>query len=163
MLALSASFFRQEGQSALQFPETYGRLPSIPFPTVNCLIAALVAEDYIGAQSLYTRDSEGDILPWNRSEKIICAGIDWKTSRSGKKSLIVAGNETQFRRIKKSFIQKWLIRENQLQSVLRPSVGCLPPTPPQRRLFCFSFFIRKLPLKFWTGNWRRSSDNEKYS
>ena len=57
MLALSASFFRQEGQSALQFPETYGRLPSIPFPNVSCLIAALVAEDYIGTQSLYNSSS----------------------------------------------------------------------------------------------------------
>ena len=135
----------------VRFPETYhyGRLPSIPLPVFSCPIAALVPEDYIGAQSLYTRDSEGDILPWNKSEKIRCAGIDWKTSRSEKKSLIVAGNKTQFRRIKKSFIQKWLIRENQLKSVLRPSVGCLPPTPPQRRLFCFFFlyfFIRKLPL-----------------
>ena len=36
----------------VRFLETYGRLPSIPFTFFSCPIAALVAENYIGAQSL---------------------------------------------------------------------------------------------------------------
>lgn len=100
--------------------------------------------------SLYQR-LRGRYPPVEQERENNMRGDRLKDFQKRKKSLIVAENETQFRRIKKSFIQKWLIRENQLQSVLRPSVGCLPPTPPQRRLFCFSFFIRKLPLKFWTG------------
>ena len=41
----------------LRFPETYGRLPNTPFPFFSCLIAALVAADYMGTQSLYNSSS----------------------------------------------------------------------------------------------------------